>query len=317
MEILIHNLTNPALLFFVLGVISKQLKGDLEIPKSSSKFISLYLLFSIGFKGGQELSHSSISLDIAGALLFGIILALLIPIYTFFILKPKLGTENAGAVAASYGSISAVTFISSIYFLESENIQFSGHMVAVMATMEAPSIAVGVILLGMYRNGNVKRPSFGKILHHSLTNGSVLLIIGSLIIGIMANEEQAAGIKPFTTDIFTGFLAIFLLDMGLICGEKLKSLFKEGWFVVGFSLIMPLINGTWVAFASRLVTDNTSDQFLFAILGASASYIAVPAAMKIIAPKANPGIYIPMALAITFPLNISIGIPYYYWLCHL
>lgn len=317
LNLLVENLTNPALLFFGLGILSKHVKGDLEIPKNSSKFISLYLLFSIGFKGGQELSHSHSGFEVFASLTFGVLLALIIPIYTFYILKKKLGTENAGAIAASYGSISAVTFISSIYFLESQEIAYGGHMVAVMATMEAPSIAMAVILLNLNRNGTFVRPSFRKILHHSLTNGSVFLIIGSLAIGMIASEKQAAGIAPFTTDIFTGFLAIFLLDMGLQCGEKIKSLFKEGWFILGFSTIVPLVNGTIVAFVSRLVTSSTSDQFLFAILGASASYIAVPAAMKVVAPKANPGLYVPMALAITFPLNISVGIPYYYWLCQI
>jgi len=314
MEILLNNLTNPALLFFILGIFSKQVKSDLEIPANSSKFISIYLLFAIGFKGGQELSHGSIDSEVLYALLFSVALALLVPLYTFFILKKKLSIENAGAICAAYGSISAVTFISAVYFLDSQQLEFSGHMVAVMATMEAPSIAIGVMLISRYSSEQNRKNNLNVSIGHAMTNGSVLLILGSLLVGFIVNDDQAAGIKPFTTDIFTGFLAIFLLDMGLTCGEKIGDLFKKGWFIPTFAIIIPLINGTLTCILAKLVTSNTNDQFLFAILAGSASYIAVPAAMKLVAPKANPGIYVPMALAITFPINITIGIPYYFWL---
>ncbi len=313
-SLLIDNLTNPALLFFFLGLFAAQLKSDLEIPPNSSKFISLYLLFSIGFKGGQELAHSDFNFEIWGSLLFGILLASLVPVYTFFMLKKKLGIFNAGAIAAAYGSVSAVTFVTAVSFLELQEMEFGGHMVAVMALMEAPSIIVGVLLIAWFNKVEEVKTSFGGLIRHALTNGSVLLIMGSLVIGFLASESQAQGIKPFTTDLFKGFLAIFLLDMGITSGKKLADFLKNGWFSLLFAIIIPLINGSVVAILSSYITEIDGNRFLFAILGASASYIAVPAAMKLAAPKANPSLYIPMALAVTFPVNITIGMPLYLYI---
>jgi len=311
LHLLVDNLTNPALLFFFFGILAVQLKSDLEIPQSSSKFISLYLLFSIGFKGGLELSHSDLDMEILWSLLFGFMLAVIVPIYSFVFLRKKFGVENAGAIAAAYGSVSAVTFVTAVSFLEIEQIPFGGHMVAVMALMEAPSIVVGVLLMSVCKNGRNENINLKGVLHHSLTNGSVLLILGSLLIGFLANDQQAEGITPFTTDIFKGFLAVFLLDMGITSGRKLSSFLDNGWTALVFALIVPLFNGCAVAYLSSFVTDSTGNQFLFAILAASASYIAVPAAMRLAAPKANPSLYVPMALAITFPFNITIGMPIY------
>lgn len=310
-SLLIDNLTNPALLFFVLGVLAVRLKSDLEIPPNSSKFISLYLLFSIGFKGGQELAHSQFTLEILWSVLFGILVACSIPLYTFFVLKRKLSIDDSGAIAAAYGSVSAVTFVTATAFLEIQNLTFNGHMVAVMALMEAPAIVIGVILIRLYSEKNANAPRIRSIVKHSFTNGSVLLILGSLVIGFLASEQQALGIKPFTTDLFKGFLAIFLLDMGIESGKKLNDFLKNGRFTTTFAVLIPLINGCAVALLSGLVTSEVGNRFIFAVLAASASYIAVPAAMKIAAPKANPGIYLPMALAITFPINITIGLPLY------
>lgn len=311
LHLLFDNLTNPALLFFFLGIIAVQLKSDLSIPENSSKFISLYLLLSIGFKGGQELSHSVIDMEIVWSLFLGIILALIVPFYTYFILRRKFSVSNAGAIAASYGSVSAVTFVTAISFLELEQIPFSGHMVAVMALMEAPSIIVGVLLISIYDKTNTAKISMGHLIKHSLTNGSVLLIIGSLIIGMFASEAQAEGIKPFTTDIFKGFLMVFLLDMGITSGKKLNTFLKKGWFALVFAIVIPIVNGVLVAIISGWVTESIGNRLLFAILAASASYIAVPAAMRLAAPKANPSLYLPMALAITFPFNITLGMPLY------
>lgn len=311
LSLLVDNLTNPALLFFVLGIVAVRLKSDLELPPTSSKFISLYLLFAIGFKGGQELAHSEFSLEIVWSMLFGVAIASLIPLYTFFILKQRLSVSNAGAIAAAYGSVSAVTFVTAISFLEMETIPFSGHMIAVMALMETPAIIIGVILIRLYGRDETTHTRLRSVVHHSFTNGSVLLIIGSLIIGFLANDQQALGIKPFTNDIFKGFLALFLLDMGIASGRKLKDFLDGGWFTLTFALVIPLVNGCAVALLSSWVTDDPGNRFMFAVLAASASYIAVPAAMKMAAPQANPGIFIPMTLAVTFPLNITIGMPLY------
>lgn len=311
LDLLFENLTNPALLFFLLGLLAVFLKSDLQIPANSSKFISLYLLFSIGFKGGQELAHSEMDMQILWCVLFGITMAILIPLYTFFILKRKLNIFDSGAIAAAYGSVSAVTFVTAISFLEMQNIPYNGYMVAVMALMEAPAIIVGVFLV-QYFNPDSKKIKLLGMIKHSFTNGSVLLIIGSLIIGFLASEQQALGIKPFTNDLFKGFLAIFLLDMGISSGKKIHSLLQNGWFTLLFAIVIPLLNGILVAYFSQYICQETGNRLLMSILAASASYIAVPAAVKIAIPKANPGIFVPMALAITFPVNITIGMPLFY-----
>ncbi|MFO0322797.1 MAG: sodium-dependent bicarbonate transport family permease [Bacteroidota bacterium] len=309
LDLLISNVTNPAFLFFILGIIAVKLKSDLEIPPNSSKFISLYLLFSIGFKGGQELSHETFSAEIVWSMLFGIGLSLLIPVYTFFILKRKLNIYDAGAIAAAYGSVSAVTFVTAVSYLDIQKLELHGHMVAIMALMESPAIIAGLILMSIFNKDKSNKVKPLSVVKHSLTNGSVLLILGSLVIGLLANAKQAEGIKPFTNDIFKGFLAIFLLDMGIVSGRKLNSFTNNGLFPLIFAIVIPLINGCVVAYLSSFVTHDIANRFIFAVLAASASYIAVPAAMKIAVPKANPGLFLPMALAITFPLNITIGMP--------
>lgn len=310
--ILISNLTNPTLLFFILGIIATLVKSDLEIPASTSKFISIYLLFSIGFKGGQELAYSGFNKEILYSIFFGLLLASLIPLYTFFILKTKMSISNSGAVAAAYGSVSAVTFVSAASFLEAQQIPFGGHMVAVMALMEAPAIIIGVMLIMKYDKESGNNGGLKSIVQHSFTNSSVLIIIGSLIIGLIADTKQAEGIKPFTTDIFKGFLSIFLLEMGMVTASRFAAFKKHGFFLTVFAVIIPLINGSLVALASSLVTNDIGNRFIFSILAASASYIAVPAAMRLAAPKADTGLYIPMALGVTFPFNITFGMPIYY-----
>lgn len=311
----LENLTNPALLYFLLGIVAVQVKSDLTIPESSSKFIAMYLLLSIGFKGGQELSHSDIDMEIVWSMLLGIGLATLIPVGAFFLLRKKLKGANAAAIAAAYGSVSAVTFVTAVSFLEMEQISFGGHMIAVMAIMEAPAIIVGVLLLktfGKKRDIDKGNASMGSMVWHSFTNGSVLLLVASLVIGFLASESQAEGIRPFTTDIFKGFLAVFLLDMGITSGKHLSAMVRWGMFPALFAILMPFLHGIVALLIGQQITDNPGNQLLFAILGASASYIAVPAAMKTAIPKANVGLYLPMALGITFPINVMIGIPFYH-----
>lgn len=311
-QLLIDNLTNPALLFFVLGIVAVYVKSDLEIPTNSSKFISLYLLFAIGFKGGQELSHEAWNSEIAWSMAFGVAISCGVPLYTFFVLRRKLSIYDAGAIAAAYGSVSAVTFVTAASYLEAQQLHLNGHMVAIMALMESPAIIMGLVLVSIFNKEDNDRISKRRAIVHSLTNGSVLLIVGSLVIGLLANAKQAEGIKPFTNDLFKGFLAIFLLDMGIKSGRKLRAFFSNGWFPIVFAIVVPLVNGCAVAYLSGWVTHDVSNRFMFATLAASASYIAVPAAMKISLPKANLGLFLPMALAVTFPVNITIGMPLYY-----
>jgi len=313
-DLLLENLTNPALLFFFLGIFAVYVKSDLRIPPNSSKFISLYLLFAIGFKGGQELAHSEFTTEVFLSILLGIALSFLIPVAYFFILKRKLSVYDAGAVAAAYGSVSAVTFVTAVSYLEAHQMDVRGHMVAIMALMETPAIVAGLLLISFFTRNESQQIQKKEAIRHSFTNASVLLIVGSLFVGYFADAKQAKDIEPFTTDIFKGFLALFLLDMGISSGRQLNAFIAKGWFPIAFAMVVPLINGTVATLISSLVTDSASDRFMFGILAASASYIAVPASMKIAVPQANPGIFLPMALAITFPVNITLGMPLYYWL---
>lgn len=296
----------------MLGIIAVYLKSDIEIPPNSSKFISLYLLFAIGFKGGQELSRETFNSEIAWSILFEMYISAIIPLYTFFILKRKLNIYDSGEIAAAYGLVSAATFVTAVSFLELQNLTLHGHMAAIMALMESPAIIIGLVLISVFNKSESKAIKKSSIMKHSLTNGSVLLILGSLVIGYMASDKQAEGIAPFTNDLFKGFLAIFLLDMGLTSGKKLQSFFSFGLFQTLFAIFIPLFNGSVFAVLSSLVTDDISNRFMFAILAASASYIAVPAAMKTTVPKANPRLFLPMALAVTFPINSTIGMPLYF-----
>jgi hypothetical protein len=317
-ELLSFNLTNPTLLFFILGVFAKYVKSDLEVPAASKNFISLYLLFSIGFNGGSELAVTGITTEVIVSLIFGMSLALIIPIYSYFILRVKLNSSDAGAIAASYGSVSAVTFVSAVAFFEMNKLHVGGEMVAVMASMEFPAIIMGVILMNVFpeKKAEIVPVQWKMAMKHSLTNGSVLMIFGSLLIGFVSDSSQSVGIKHFTSDIFKGFLAIFLMDMGMVAASRFKAFKKQGSFLLLFALLVPLFNGVSVAYISQFITDNVGDRLIFSILAASASYIAVPAAMRLVAPKADPGIYIPMALGVTFPLNITLGLPLYMQIIH-
>ncbi|MBU6157463.1 MAG: sodium-dependent bicarbonate transport family permease [Bacteroidetes bacterium] len=317
LEILISNLTNPTLLFFLLGIIAATCKSDLEIPAPSIKFISLYLLFAIGFKGGQELQHSHINLEIYLSIAFGLLLSTLIPLYSFFLIRKRVGVSNAGSIAAAYGSVSAVTFVSAATFLEIQGLNFGGHMVAVMAMMEFPAIVVGFILIRKFEKQSVQEVSLKNIIGHALTNGSVLMIVGSLIIGMISDSRQAEGIKPFTNDIFKGFLAIFLLEMGMLTARRFGAFRKHGLYVMLFAILVPAFNGVLAAYLSQWITTDVGNRFIFSILAAGASYIAVPAAMRLAAPNADPGLYIPMALGLTFPFNITLGMPLYYYVIQI
>lgn len=313
--LILSNLTNPTLLFFVLGVIAALIRSDLEIPPTSSKFISLYLLFSIGFRGGMELGHSGFNREVGLTLGLSIFFAVLTPLYSYFILRRRLDVYNAAAIAATYGSVSAVTFVTACSFLADKQVEFGGHMVASMALMESPAIIVGMILIRKFTSGSSKTSiSFGHMIRESLSNGSVLMVLGSLVIGLVADEKQAEGIKPFTSDIFKGFLAVFLLDMGITATKRIQAFSKGGLFLTLFGILVPVFNAVLALFLSGQLGISPGNAFLLAILASSASYIAVPAALRLTVPQADPGYYIPMALAITFPFNIVVGIPIYYGL---
>ncbi len=311
-SLILFNILNPPVLFFFLGMLAVFLKSDLEIPAPLPKLFSLYLLLAIGFKGGYELSESGINLQITITIIAAILMASVIPVYTFFILKTKLDNYNSAAIAATYGSISAVTFITAGSFLEKLNIPYGGHMVAALALMESPAIIVGLILVRVFaQKKDDDEFNWGKVLQEAFLNGSVFLLIGSLIIGMLTGEPGWEKLQPFTQGIFYGVLTFFLLDMGLVAAKRIRELRKTGSFLIGFSIIIPVLNAIIGILMAKGLGFAQGDALLFAVLCASASYIAVPAAMRMTIPEANPSIYISMALALTFPFNIIVGIPLY------
>lgn len=311
-NVIATNLLSPPILFFFLGMIAVGLKSDLDMPQPLPKFLSMYLLLAIGFKGGVELRHSGGSSEVWLALVAAMVMAVAVPLYTFFVLRRRMDVSNAAAIAATYGSVSAVTFITATAFLDQLRVPHGGFMVAGMALMESPAIIVGVVLARMNRTAEGEPQSdWRTLVRESIFNGSVLLLIGSLVIGIVTGDEGYKALSPFTDGIFKGMLALFLLDMGLVSARRISNLRQLGAFPIGFSLVVPLLNAVIAMVLAHAIGLNEGDALLFTVLCASASYIAVPAAMRLALPDANPGVYVTMALAITFPFNVALGIPLY------
>jgi hypothetical protein len=311
-SLILENLLSPPILFFLGGLLAVAVRSDLEIPREVARFLSLFLLFSIGLKGGMELSHGEDIGAMLKPLIFAMTLASVVPIYTFFILKRKLDIYNAGALAATYGSVSAVTFVTAVSFLQEANIAYGGHMIAALAIMESPAIIVGVVLIGRFGTQNQSKGRMKKVLHEAFTNGSVFIILLSLVIGMTVSDHQYDAVAPFSEDLFKGILTLFMLDMGLLAGKRISGLKNKGVFLVAFGLLIPLVNAGVTMLLCPLFGISLGNAFLLTILAASASYIAVPAAMRMAVPKANPGIYVPLSLGVTFPFNIIVGIPLYY-----
>jgi len=283
-----------------------------------TKLLSLYLLWAIGFRGGVELFEGGLTIDVALSLGAAVLLAIIVPLYTFVILRRRFDLPDAAALCATYGSISAVTFMTAATVLEQKGIDYGGHMVAAMALMESPAIVIGVLLLRRAESLNgagasTRRVQWRKLLHEAFLNGAVLLLLGSLLIGMLTGERGYAAFKPLCTDLFSGVLVFFLLDLGLVAARRLKSLRDQGLYPYVFGLVVPLVNATLSLGLAKLFGLGQGDAILLMVLGASASYIAVPAAMRLVVPKADPGLFIPMSLGVTFPFNIAIGIPIYVW----
>ncbi len=317
-NLIVGNLLSPSILFFFLGMFAAFVKSDLAIPQPVAKFISMYLLMAIGFKGGVELSHSGFGQDVIVSVAAAVFLALIIPFYVFFIVRIKMDVYNAGAIAATYGSVSAVNFIAACAFLDSINIPYSGHMIANLALMESPAIIIGVFLVRMMtKSSEQEHFDWRELFKEAFLNGSVLLLMGSLGVGILSGAKGGAMLKPFTTDIFQGMQAFFLLDMGLVAAKRIGDLRKHKLFLMGVTVVVPLLNAALAIAIAYFLKFPQGDAFLFTLLAASASYIAVPAAMRLSVPEASPSIYVPMSLAFTFPFNIAIGIPLYYSIIQL
>ncbi|MEA5573630.1 sodium-dependent bicarbonate transport family permease [Calothrix sp. UHCC 0171] len=316
--LILSNILNPPVLAFFMGMLAIFLKSDLEIPPPLPKLFSLYLLFAIGFKGGVELIKSGVSQEVFLTLLAAVLMSLLVPIYTFFILRSQLDTYNAAAIASTYGSISAVTFITAGSFLNQLGIHFDGFMVAALALMESPAIIIGLILVNVFAVKQEKSEfAWGEVLHEATLNSSVYMLVGSLVMGLLTGEHGWEKLKPFTQDMFYGVLTFFLLDMGLVAAKRIKDLQKAGLFLISFAIIVPIVNAIIGLLIAKFIGLQQGDSLLFSVLCASASYIAVPAAMRITVPEANPSLYVSTALAVTFPFNIIVGIPLYLYAINL
>jgi len=308
---MIDNLLNPAVLFFVLGIVAGVLKSDLKVPQALYESLSLYLLIVIGMKGGVELSKTSIQsvgLPVMGALALGVV----IPLVAYVILKylGKFSVPDAAAIAAHYGSVSAVTYAVCLSFLQKMNVPFEGFSAVLLVTMEVPAIVVAIMIARLHRSKTQVLP-WGKFFHEVFLSKSIVLLVGGLLIGAVVGESGMQPVKNVFFDPFKGLLAFFLLEMGLVAASRIKDLKKVGIFLVLFGIGMPLISallGCWIGKVTGLSVGGTA---ILATLAASASYIAAPAAVRIAIPDANPSYYLTASLGITFPFNLTIGLPLY------
>lgn len=313
-----QNLLDPAILFFVFGVLAGAVGSNLEIPKSIAKFLSLYLLMALGLKGGFELAKSGLTPGVLLSLGAAMSMAFIVPALGYAFLKNRVARYDAAAVAASYGSVSAVTFVTAMNFLESAGTSVGGHMAAAMVVMESPAIIMAVLLANSIRHHNAAASGakasatpIGKILHESFTDGAQLLLLGALAVGYISGESGKAMMQPFSTDLFKGMLAFFLLDMGLMVAKNFRDARQASPVLIGYALLAPLLHASIALVLACLLGLPLGDATLLMVLSASASYIVVPAVLRYAIPEANPAIYFGLSLGITFPLNITVGIPVY------
>lgn len=312
---IVQNVVSPAFLFFFLGFGAVLLRSDLEIPHPLPKFFSLYLLLSIGYTGGEKLAHAGLSWSVALYIAVAMLMALAVPFYTFFVLRRILSVYDAAAMAATYGSISIVTFIVGTEFLTRLSEPYGGYMVAIMSLMESPAVIMGILLVRLFAprgKDSPERPGVGHLLKESILNGTVYLLLGSLVVGVLTGNSAGKGLEPFTVGIFKGMVLFFLLDTGMLAARRAKTLLKIGPKLVLFGIGAPLLNGAVGVLLAWAMGMGRGDALLFAILCASSSYIVVPAAMRQAVPEANPGLFELLSLSVTFPFNISVGIPLYW-----
>ena len=316
---MLKNLVDPAILYFFLGAFIGVIRSNLEIPAPVTKFLSLYLLFAIGFKGGQELNKVGFSAEIGKILGIAIVLALAIPVWSFIILRRKVNPFDSAAIAATYGSVSVVTFVTASQFVAGRGYPAGGAMTVALVLMESPAIVMAVVLATWARKNAGADATNGAapigikgVLHEAFTDGAHLLLIGSLVIGYASGADGAKAMNVFVGDLFKGFLAFFLLEMGLLVSRQLREMRDVGPFLIGFGLVMPPVNAFVAMGLGHLFSLNRGDLTILAVLAASASYIVVPAVVRFAIPEARPSRYFAMALGITFPFNIIVGIPLYY-----
>ena len=317
-----QSFSDPAILFFIFGILAGSIKSNLEIPPPISRFLSLYLLMALGLKGGFALAQSGLTTEVLISLGAALTMAIAVPILGFMVLRRFLNGFDSAAVAATYGSVSAVTFITAVQYLDNHGIAFGGHMAAAMALMESPAIVLAVVLANHARrqataehgtrvqgSHDTSNAPLGRILHEALTDGAQLLLIGAMLIGVLTGESGQAAMKPFSVDLFKGMLAFFLLDMGLLAARNMGKLQGQSVWLLVYAIAGPLVHATIAFRLGSLLNMSGGNLALLMVLAASASYIAVPAVIRHAIPEANPSLYFGMSLGLTFPFNILIGIP--------
>lgn len=325
-----QNLIDPAILFFIFGVLAGTVKSNLEIPPAISRFLSLYLLMALGLKGGFALSQSGLTASVGISLAAAVLLAIVIPLIGYAVLRRFVSGFDAAAVAATYGSVSAVTFVTAVQTLENQGVPYGGHMAAAMALMESPAIILAVVLANSLRSktasgvvgqaggtatvGGTAAPhgaSVGKILHESFTDGAQLLLLGAMVIGLITGEAGKEAMAPFSVDLFKGMLAFFLLDMGLMAARNLPQVKGQSPVLIAYAVLGPIVHAALALGVAVVLKLSPGDGALLMVLAASASYIAVPAVLRTALPEAKPALYFGLSLGLTFPLNIVLGIPVY------
>ncbi|MBU3670950.1 MAG: sodium-dependent bicarbonate transport family permease [Sinobacteraceae bacterium] len=323
---LFASLIDPEILLFFFGILVGALRSNLEVPAAAAKFCSLYLLLVVGFKGGTSLAATGFTPAMGWALLAAALLALAVPAWSFMVLRRRMSPFDAAAVAATYGSVSAVTFITATAYAEQQAIATGGYMAVALVLMESPAIIMAVLLASYVRSransnavthaapaGTGTEPlSLRNVLHEAFTDGAHLLLLGGVLIGFLTGDEGKQAMKPFT-DLQKGVLAFFLLDMGLLVAKRAKDVRSNGVFLGAFGILMPLFNAAVAMGLAKLFGLSLGDTFLLTVLAASASYIVVPAVVRYAIPEANPSLYFTMSLAVTFPFNILLGLPLYLW----
>ncbi|RFO95578.1 sodium-dependent bicarbonate transport family permease [Rhodoferax lacus] len=317
-----QSFLDPAILFFVFGMLAGLLKSNLEIPPQISRFLSLYLLMALGLKGGFALAKSGLTQDVLVSLGAALTMAVLVPVLGYVMLRRFLNGFDAAAIAATYGSVSAVTFITAVQYLDNQGIAFGAHMAAAMALMESPAIVLAVLLAnharqsahaaaGPLTTATTGNAPLGRILHEALTDGAQLLLVGAMLIGVLTGESGQAAMKPFSVDLFKGMLAFFLLDMGLLAARNMGQLRGQSVWLLAYALGGPPLHAGLALLLGWALGMSVGNTALLMVLAASASYIAVPAVIRHAIPEAKPSLYFGMSLGLTFPFNILLGIPLY------
>ena len=315
-----NSFLDPAILFFVLGIFAGVLRSNLEIPAPISRFLSLYLLMALGLKGGFALAASGLTREVAISLACALSLAVAVPALGYALLRRFLSGFDAAAIAATYGSVSAVTFITAAQYLDSNGLTYGGHMAAAMALMESPAIIIAVVLANVVRGrasgtglaaDRAVRAPIARVLHESFTDGGQLLLLGAIVIGILTGAAGQAAMQPFSGDLFKGMLAFFLLDMGLLTARNMGALKGRSPWLIAYAIGAPLVHAALALALAAAAGLSPGNGALLMVLAASASYIAAPAVVRQAIPEANPSLYFGMSLGLTFPFNVLIGIPLY------